>query len=77
MEWKQPQSDISLVSWFIENKSKGVSCRCMLEARLTQIQAGNIIKKREKPTIEDYNSMISKAVEDGMLHVGLHRSVTG
>ncbi|OII72517.1 uncharacterized protein cubi_00512 [Cryptosporidium ubiquitum] len=54
IEWKQPQSDISLINWFITNKTEGTV---------------DLLKRGEEPTVKDYNLMISKAVEDGMLHV--------
>ncbi|OLQ19192.1 hypothetical protein cpbgf_2001340 [Cryptosporidium parvum] len=54
IEWKQPQSDISLISWFMANKTKKIR---------------SLLKNGDELTIEEYNLMISKAVEDGMLHV--------
>ncbi|KAJ1610802.1 hypothetical protein OIY81_1959 [Cryptosporidium canis] len=54
VEWKQPQSDVSLISWFVDNKAN---------------ETGGIVETREIPTMEDYNLMITKAIEDGMLHV--------
>ncbi|KAF7458406.1 hypothetical protein HWI79_1105 [Cryptosporidium felis] len=65
--WKQPQSDITLIYWFLNKRNVHFDRSKTVEKNYTNSRTA--LSTVDELSINDCNLLITRAIKDGILHV--------